>query len=87
MQGYRLTDSPDASGAWTFPAVTIGPGQYLIIYLDGKNIAGAGEVGSVLRERRVCWPARAEPVLPHAGELNSRCCNFGHHLRRQLVQP
>lgn len=40
MQGYQLTDEEDGSEAWTFPAVSIDAGEYLLVYLDGKDIAG-----------------------------------------------
>ncbi|GAB4823908.1 hypothetical protein N2152v2_010954 [Parachlorella kessleri] len=38
LQGYKLTDEADGSTAWTFPAVTIAAGQYIVIFLDGKDI-------------------------------------------------
>ena len=37
-QGYSLTDKPDGSGAWRFPAgVSLAPGQYLLVFASGKD--------------------------------------------------
>ncbi len=45
VQGYKLTDEKDPVGGWTFPAITIAAGQYILVALDGKNLSGAATVG------------------------------------------
>jgi len=37
LAGWSLTDDPDAPGQWTFPAVTLGAGQYLVVFASEKN--------------------------------------------------
>jgi len=37
LDGYTLTDDPDDPRKWTFPAVTIDPGEFLVIWASGKN--------------------------------------------------
>mgnify|MGYP003869412161 CR=1 FL=1 len=37
LTGWALTDDPALPGQWTFPAVTIGPGEYLIVMASGKD--------------------------------------------------
>jgi hypothetical protein len=39
LNGWHLTNSPANPGFWTFPAVTLAPYQYRIIYASGKNRA------------------------------------------------
>jgi len=42
LNGYGLTDDATLPHKWTFPNVTIGAGQYLLIWCDDKNRAVAG---------------------------------------------
>ncbi len=46
LLGWSLTNDPEAPGKWVFPALTLAPGQYLVIFASGKNraptAAGAG---------------------------------------------
>lgn len=38
LKGYGLSDSRDKAVKWKFPDVTIGAGQVMIVYCDGKNL-------------------------------------------------
>lgn len=42
LNGYGLTDDATLPHKWTFPNVTLGAGQYLLIWCDDKNRAVAG---------------------------------------------
>lgn len=45
LTGYHLSDDPGAPEAWTFPAVTLDPSGFLVIYASGKGDKGpAGEL-------------------------------------------
>jgi len=37
LEGYYLTDDPDDLTQWQFPAVSIDPQQYLIVFTSGKD--------------------------------------------------
>src|SRR5438477_2614832 len=37
LNGWSLTDDPGTPSMWTFPAVTLGPGQYLVLFASGKD--------------------------------------------------
>lgn len=37
LLGWSLTDSPNDPGRWTLPAVTLNPGQYLLVFSSGKD--------------------------------------------------
>ncbi len=37
LLGWSLTDDPTRPGQWVFPAVTLGAGQYLLVYASGKD--------------------------------------------------
>lgn len=37
LNGYALSDSPSVPSRWKFPAVTIQPGQCLVVYASGQN--------------------------------------------------
>jgi hypothetical protein len=37
LSGFGLTDNPGQPFQWTFPAVTLGPGQHLLVWASGKN--------------------------------------------------
>jgi len=41
LAGWSLSDDPDFPNRWVFPAKTIGPGQYLIVFASGLNITNA----------------------------------------------
>lgn len=36
LAGFTLSDNPDNIDKWTFPEVSIAPGQYLVIWLSGR---------------------------------------------------
>ncbi len=42
LEGWHLTDSPTDLARWTFPAVTLDPGQFLVVFASGKNRANPG---------------------------------------------
>ncbi len=45
MAGYHLTDDRGALAKWTFPAVTLEPDGYLVVFASGKNrVDPAGEL-------------------------------------------
>ncbi|RME94878.1 MAG: hypothetical protein D6766_04745, partial [Verrucomicrobia bacterium] len=37
LEGWALTDDPDLPGKWTFPAVVLEPGQFLVVFASGKD--------------------------------------------------
>src|SRR6185503_18780285 len=37
LANWGLSDDPDLPGLWTFPARTLGPGQYLVVFASGKD--------------------------------------------------
>lgn len=37
LTGWSLTDDPSNPGRWVFPARTLAPGAYLVIFASGKN--------------------------------------------------
>ncbi len=43
LAGYHLTDDAGNLGKWTFPAVTLPPGGYLIVFASEKNRAVPGQ--------------------------------------------
>ena len=42
LNGYYLTDSVEELAKWQFPAVTIGPGRFLVVFASGKDRRSAG---------------------------------------------
>ena len=43
LGGYHLTDDPDNLDKWAFPAVSLAPGTYLVVFASEKNRAVAGQ--------------------------------------------
>lgn len=43
LTGWGLSDTEERPKRWVFPETTIGPGEYLIVFLSGKNRANPGE--------------------------------------------
>ena len=37
LTGWSLTDEPELPGKWVFPNITLGAGQYLIVFASGKD--------------------------------------------------
>ncbi len=37
LGGWSLTDDAEQPGLWVLPAVTVGPGQYLLVFASGKD--------------------------------------------------
>lgn len=42
LEGYSLTDDLAEPRKWVFPAVTLGPGQYMLVFCSGKDRGVAG---------------------------------------------
>src|SRR5688572_9260563 len=42
LTNWSLTDDRDTPDQWTIPAITLGPGQYLIVFASAKTRAAAG---------------------------------------------
>ena len=42
LGGWHLTDDAANLSKWTFPATTVGPGKFLLIFASAKNRAVAG---------------------------------------------
>src|SRR6185503_10628583 len=42
LQGWSLTDDPLDLRKWRFPAVTLSPGGYLVVFASGKDRTAAG---------------------------------------------
>ena len=38
LEGYGLSDDPDDMLAWKFPAVELGPGEYLVVFASGQEM-------------------------------------------------
>ena len=58
LTGWKLKDS---GSTWTFPAVTLGPGEFRIVFASGNepDYAGAAhQLQAQPRSWRVPWPAR-----------------------------
>ena len=39
LEGYHVSDKADVTSKWTFPAVSIPPGGYLVVFASGKDRA------------------------------------------------
>lgn len=39
LLGWALTDDPGRPGQWIFPAITLDPGQFLVVFASGKDRA------------------------------------------------
>jgi hypothetical protein len=37
LEGWFLSDKPEEPDRWRFPAVSIAPGEYLLVYASGKD--------------------------------------------------
>lgn len=42
LDGWALTDKADEPQQWLFPAITLNPGEYLVVYASGKDKRMAG---------------------------------------------
>ena len=49
LSGYKLSDDVNNIGKWTFPEVTIDPGQYLLIFASGKEYSEGGDLQANFR--------------------------------------
>ncbi len=49
LDGYKLSDDIDNIGKWTFPEVSIDPGQYLLIFASGAEYSEGGDLQASFR--------------------------------------
>ncbi len=49
LSGYKLSDDIDNIGKWTFPEVSIDPGQYLLIFASGAEYSESGDLQASFR--------------------------------------
>ncbi len=77
LAGYHLTDQAANLGKWTFPAITLNPGAYLIVFASGKNrtdpagrlhtdfqLSAAGEYLALVAPDGVTVASRFAPGYP-----------------------
>jgi len=81
LAGWSLTDNPDQPGQWTFPAVSLSPGEYRIVFASGKDRKPIG-LGTRLhtnfkleRRRRISRPL--QPRIAAAGGQRVRAAISG----------
>lgn len=43
LSGWRLSDKESAAKGWTFPAVTLGAGERIILFASGKDLGEGGD--------------------------------------------
>ena len=48
LAGYHLTDQADNLPKWTFPSVTLGPGEYLVVFASGQETDNYVDAGGHL---------------------------------------
>ncbi|MCK4997924.1 MAG: lamin tail domain-containing protein, partial [Anaerohalosphaera sp.] len=80
LNGWFLTNDSDGSNSWQMPAITIGPGQYLIVYASGKDSSNPAanlhtdfQLGGLGEYLALLWPDRSvaheySPQYPLQGE-------------------
>lgn len=44
LHGYALSDDQAEPGKWSFPDVALGPGEYLVVFLSGKDMHEGSEL-------------------------------------------
>jgi hypothetical protein len=72
MMGYYLSDDQAIRKKWKFPAVTINPFSYLIVFASGKNRTDPPETYTTIIPRNAVWQ-----YLVPASEPNSSWKNHG----------
>jgi hypothetical protein len=55
MLGYYLSDDPAIRKKWKFPAVTIDPFSYLVVFASGKNRTAIPETYTTIIPRYAVW--------------------------------
>ena len=55
LAGWYLTDDEDVLNKWTFPDVTIGAKDYLMVYASGRDISVSGPAASYELSTRRRW--------------------------------
>jgi len=77
LEGWYLTDRADAPTKWKFPAVTVAPNGYLVVFASGKDrrnpgaelhtnfkLSGAGEYLGLVRPDGVTVASEFSPAFP-----------------------
>ena len=49
LKGWGITDDTEKPLKWKFPDVTIGPGEYLVVYCSGLDKTSGGELHASFR--------------------------------------
>src|SRR5687767_3830401 len=44
LQGWALADQTDLNLRWVFPSVTLGAGQYLVVFASGKDVKSGNQL-------------------------------------------
>ncbi len=50
LDGWGLSDNPAKPFRWTFPSVTLQPGEYLVVFASGKNRKTREPIKGLIRE-------------------------------------
>ena len=77
LEGWYLTDNANDLTKWKFPAVTLGPDAYLVVFASGKDrrdpagelhtnfkLSGAGEYLGLVRPDGVTVVSEFSPAYP-----------------------
>lgn len=77
LSDWHLTDDPTNLTRWTFPAVTIAPGEYLLVFASGKDridpagtlhtnfsLAGSGEFLALVAPDGATLASAFQPAFP-----------------------
>ncbi len=70
LEGWGLSDDAAAPLKWTFPALTLKPGQYLLVWASGKDRRPPGTAAQaplVIAPTNSVWRYRDNGLAPDAG--------------------
>jgi hypothetical protein len=66
LDGYTLSDDSLSPDKWTFPALSLGSGEYLLVFCSGKNRSPSGEHYETIIRRGDLWKYRMGDSEPPA---------------------
>lgn len=72
LLGWTLTDDLDEPAKWTFPAVSLVPGEYLVVLASGTDVGGPGGLHATLSldsDGEVIALSRPDGTLSHSLEF------------------
>jgi hypothetical protein len=69
LKGWKLTDNISKSQYWTFPDQILGPHEFLIVFLSGRNTNEAGEIHTDFKLQLMGEPIM---LLDHDGRIRQR---------------